>query len=84
MPKKLPSTAKQRRNWFLHVFIFLVVNAVLWYIAYAGTELEPFVYPWPIWITAAWFLTIVSHACLIWYNYQDDNFDTFQKQAKEG
>ncbi|MBX9449889.1 MAG: 2TM domain-containing protein [Taibaiella sp.] len=41
---------------------FFIVNAILWYFTYAGKENEPFVYPWPIWITAAWGLLVVGHA----------------------
>jgi hypothetical protein len=32
MPKKLPATGKQVRGWFLHLIVFAVVNAILWYI----------------------------------------------------
>lgn len=81
MPKKLP--AQGQKKWFLHLLAFLIVNAVLWYICYAGKENEPFVYPWPIWITTAWFLLVVGHACMIWYNYDDPNYEEWVKQTKE-
>lgn len=84
MPKKIPSTAKQRRSFMLHVVAFLIINAIMWYFTYAGKENEPFVYPWPIWITATWFLLVVGHACMIWYNYEDPNFDEYRRQALEG
>lgn len=81
MPKKIP--AKGQSKFYLHVLGFLVVNAILWYITYAGKGDLPFVYPWPIWITAAWGLLLVGHACLIWFSFEDENYDKFLKQKSE-
>ncbi len=82
MPKKLPTTGKQVRGWFLHLLLFAVVNAVLWYICYAGKE--GWVYPWPIWITSAWGLLIIGHACTVWADYEDKGLDDWKRQAANG
>lgn len=78
MPKKLPTSKKQVSMWLLHVVIFAIVNAILWYICYAGKE--GWQYPWPSWITAAWFLLVVGHACMIWANYEDKGYDEWREQ----
>lgn len=82
MPKRIPSTGKQRSQWFIHLVIFLLANAVMWYMTYHGKENEPFVYPWPAWITAAWGLLVIGHACMVWSNYEDKNFDEWIEQTK--
>lgn len=82
MPKKIPAAGKQVRNWGLHLVIFLVVNAILWYVCFHGKT--GFVYPWPAWITAAWGLTIIAHACLVWGNYEDRGFNEWSRQAQNG
>lgn len=82
MPKKLPATGKQVRGWFLHLIVFAVVNAALWYICYAGAK--GWVYPWPSWITAAWGLTVIGHACLVWGNYEDKGHQEWKRQASNG
>lgn len=82
MPKKIPHTKKAVRNWMLHLLVFLVGNAILWYICYAGAE--GWVYPWPAWITAAWGLTVVGHACLVWSNYEDKYYQEWVEQTKNG
>jgi hypothetical protein len=80
MPKKIPATGKQVRGWFLHLVVFLIVNAILWYICYAGKE--GWQYPWPIWITSAWGLLVVGHACMIWANYSDHAYEEWVRQTK--
>jgi hypothetical protein len=82
MPKKLPATGKQVRGWFLHLIVFAVVNAILWYICYKGAT--GWVYPWPSWITAAWGLTVIGHACLVWGNYEDKGHEEWKRQASNG
>ncbi len=82
MPKKLPATGKKVRGWFMHLIVFGIVNAILWYICYKGAT--SWVYPWPSWITAAWGLTIVAHACLVWANYEDKNHEEWTRQANNG
>ena len=79
MPKKLAATKKQGSFWFLHLLVFIIVNAGLWYVCYAGAE--GWVYPWRIWITSAWALLVVGHACMIWANYDDPNYDEWKRQV---
>lgn len=82
MPKKLPVIRKQVGWWFIHFIVFLVVNAILWYVCFHGKI--GFVYPWPIWITAAWFLWLVGHACIVWSSYDDRFFNTWKEQTNNG
>lgn len=82
MPKRLPSTGKQRSQWLLHLVVFLIANAIMWFMTYNGKENEPFVYPWPAWITAAWGLLVIGHACMVWSNYEDKNYDEWVAQTK--
>lgn len=82
MPKKLPATGKQVRGWFLHLVVFAIVNAILWYMCYAGTT--GWVYPWPIWITSAWGLLVIGHACMVWANYEDKGLEEWKRQAANG
>lgn len=82
MPKKIPSTRKQVSGWVIHLLVFLVVNAILWYICFHGKT--GFVYPWPAWITAAWALMVIGHACLVWGSYEDAGYDEWQRQAENG
>lgn len=82
MPKKIPASKKQVSGWLIHLVIFAIVNAVLWYICYNGKE--GWVYPWPAWITAAWALMVVGHACMIWSDYEDKGMDEWKRQAANG
>jgi fatty acid desaturase len=82
MPKKIKATKKQGVNWAIHLIIFILVNAVLWYICYAGKE--GWQYPWPLWITSAWGLLVIGHACMIWSNYEDKGMDEWIRQVNNG
>lgn len=84
MPARIKATSKQKSQWLIHLVIFLIVNAVLWFITYNGKMDEAFVYPWPAWITAAWGLLVIGHYALVWYNYEDPNFDEWVAQTKNG
>lgn len=79
MPKKIPATKKQGMMWLLHLVVFAAVNGFLWYLCYAGKE--GWQYPWPIWITSAWGLLVVGHACMIWANYEDKGLDDWNRQV---
>ena len=65
--------------FMLHVVVFLVANVIMWYPIAVAPEWK---YPWPAWITAAWGLMIIAHACTIWGNYDDQGMDTFHRQVK--
>lgn len=80
MPKRIPATKKEVKGWFLHLLVFIVVNAILWYITYAGTH--GFVYPWPIWITSAWLLGVVGHASIVWATHEDKAHDEWWRQVR--
>ncbi len=82
MPAKMKTSGKQVRGWVMHLLVFLVVNAILWFITFNGKT--GFVYPWPAWITAAWGLLMIGHACLVWASYEDKGYDEWQRQAQNG
>ena len=79
MPKRIPPTKKAVSGWFLHLVIYLVGITILWFICFHGKE--GWVYPWPAWITAAWGLAVISHACMVWASHQDKAFDEFRRQT---
>lgn len=79
MPKRIPATKKSISRWIIHLVIFLVVNAALWFICFNGKE--GWVYPWPIWITAAWGLTMIAHASVVWASHEDRAHDEFHRQT---
>ena len=70
MPKKIKATKKGVRGWFIHLLIFIIGVTLMWYFCYHGKD--GWVYPWPSWFTAAWSLTVIAHACLVWSNYSDE------------
>lgn len=82
MPKKLAATKKGVRGWFIHLLIFIIGIFSLWYICYHGKD--GWVYPWPAWITAAWGLAMVSHACLVWSSYEDKSYNEWHEQTLNG
>ena len=76
MPKKLPHTKKQVSKFVLHLIVYLVASAAMWF------SLGPGDYPWPAWVIATWGLIVISHACTIWYNYEDRGMNAFHEQLK--
>jgi hypothetical protein len=80
MLKKVPPTAAAKRLFVIHLLIFIVINAIMW-LTYKGGN-PGWVYPWPAWITAAWALAVVGHACALWTSYEDKGFDEFIRQTK--
>lgn len=93
MPKKIAPTKKQVSALILHAIIFTVVNAALW-VFYSKTPLrvdvtsmgypqgvEAWAYPWPIWITAAWGLSLIGHWASLFTNYEDAGNKTYMEQA---
>lgn len=79
MPKKIAPTKKAVRGWFLHLVVFLIINAILWFICFSGKE--GWVYPWPAWITAAWGLLVIGHASLNWAHHEDEAYDEWKRQT---
>ena len=72
MANKIAPTSKQKSTLMLHAVIFVVVNALLWYFYDKGSmrvDVEGWAYVWPIWITAAWGLSLIGHWAAIHTNY---------------
>ena len=80
MPKKIPVVRKQVSYWILHFIVFLIVNAILWYVCFHGKV--GFVYPWPAWINAAWGLWVIGHACIVWASYEDTGYNRWLRESK--
>ncbi|RQO31490.1 hypothetical protein DBR32_05905 [Taibaiella sp. KBW10] len=78
MPQKIKHTSKQVSMFLLHLVVFAIANVIMWYTLYKGET--GWVYPWPAWVTAAWGLMVVGHACTIWANFEDKGMDVFKKQ----
>ncbi|MBL7705854.1 MAG: 2TM domain-containing protein [Taibaiella sp.] len=74
MPKKIKHTKKQVSMFIVHLIVYLVASAAMWF------SLGPNDYPWPAWVIATWGLMVVGHACTIWYNYEDRGMDEFKRQ----
>ena len=82
---KILPTGRQKSIFFLHVVIFLVVNAVLWYMRSRQMEAEHrWVYPTAAWITAAWGLAVIGHMCALWTSYSDPGMEDYERQKNNG
>ena len=79
MPKRKAATKKGITGWVIHLIIFAVGIFLMWFFTYHGKT--GWVYPWPSWITAAWGLAVIAHACLVWSNYEDKSYDEFHRQT---
>ncbi|MEZ5047288.1 MAG: 2TM domain-containing protein [Chitinophagaceae bacterium] len=81
MLNKIIPTAKQKSNFVLHVIVFLIANATLWAFWYFGQGAKDhWVYPWGIWITAAWALSLIGHWCAVYTNYEDVGNQEYLRQ----
>lgn len=77
MPAKLVPTSKQKSTFMLHLVVFLIANIALWaYWYYVQGANHQWVYPWGIWITAAWALSLIGH----WAAVFSANEDTGNKE----
>lgn len=81
MPNKTIPTSKQKSTFMLHVVVFLLANAALWaYWYFVQGANHMWVYPWGIWITAAWGLSLIGHWCAVYTNYEDVGNDEYLRQ----
>ena len=81
MPSKIIPTSKDKSRFILHVIVFLLANAAIWAYWYfvQGAD-HQWVYPWGIWITAAWALSLIGHWCAVYTNYKDLGSDEYYRQ----
>ncbi len=81
MPKRIAPTAKDKKNFTIHAVIFVIASIIM-LLTYKGSS-DEWVYPWPAWIIAAWALTLLAHACLVFYSYEDKNLDEFNRMSQD-
>jgi hypothetical protein len=77
---KIPPTAKQTRILLLHAAVFVVVNIILW-LPWMFQKDNTFMYPWPIWITSAWFLSLIGHWAALYTQKEDAGMDKYRHDA---
>jgi hypothetical protein len=83
MPEKLIPSGKQKSLFMIHVVVFLLANAALWaYWYYVQGANKTWVYPWGIWITAAWGLSLIGHWAATFTNYSDAGNEDYLRQLK--
>lgn len=81
MPTKVIPSGKDKSRFILHVIVFLIANAALWAYWYYGQGAnEKWVYPWGIWITAAWGLSLIGHWAAVYTNYEDSGNAEYLRQ----
>jgi 2TM domain len=75
---KIPPTARQNSILMMHLVAFLVVNAIIWFVWYKGGA----GYAWPIWLTSAWFLSLIGHWAALHTRYEDAGMNKYMHDAK--
>ncbi|MFM2386290.1 MAG: hypothetical protein RL660_1047 [Bacteroidota bacterium] len=76
--EKIAPTARQKSILMIHLVVFLVVNAALWFMWKQGGA----GYAWPIWLTSAWFLSLIGHWSALYTRYSDAGMDKYMHDAK--
>jgi hypothetical protein len=81
MPEKIIPSSKNKSIFTMHVVLFILANAGLWsYWYFIQGANHQWVYPWGIWITAAWALSLIGHWCAVYTSYEDQGNNDYQKQ----
>lgn len=81
MPTRIIPTSKDKSRFMMHTVIFVLANAALWaYWYFVQGANHQWVYPWGIWITAAWGLSLIGHACAVYTNYEDQGSQEYLRQ----
>jgi hypothetical protein len=81
MATPIAPTAKQKSILMMHLVAFIIVNAIIWFMWNKAGEGLAFNYPWPIWLTSAWFLSLIGHWAALYTNYPDKGYDKFVKDS---
>jgi len=84
MPKKLKPTAGQKRNFFLHLLVFLIATIIMVLVHKSQGASGEWVYPWHAWIIASWGLSLIGHWCAVYFGYEDKGEEEYKRQAKNG
>ena len=53
---------KKRRDFHSHLFMYLLINVMLWGIWLAIAVTTDSWYPWPVWVTLGWGIGLVANA----------------------
>jgi hypothetical protein len=76
-------TSKQKSTFLLHVAVFIIANIAMWaywyFIQGANHEWK---YPWAIWITAAWALSLIGHWAAVFTSHTDAGNEDYLRQLK--
>lgn len=83
MPSKVAPSSSQKSKFYMHFVVFILANAAIWlYWYFVQGAKEKWVYPWGIWITAAWGLSLLGHWAALFTNYSDNGNDEYIRQTK--
>lgn len=85
MANKIAPSSKQRSMLLLHAVIFIIVNTILWMTYDKGAmrvDVNGWAYVWPIWITAAWALSLLGHWAALYTNYEDAGNTEYLRQKE--
>lgn len=83
---KISPTGRQKSIFFIHLLIFAVGVAAMFFI-HARQEAAingAWVYPWHAWPVAAWALAVIGHWCALWTRYKDPAFEEYERQVRNG
>jgi hypothetical protein len=79
---KIPPTAAQTRLLLIHCAVFIVVNALLWFLwMQKPIPADGFKYPIHIWMTSAWALSLIAHWAALYTNRQDKGMEMYKRDA---
>jgi hypothetical protein len=77
---KIPPTARQKKILMIHAAVFVVLNIILW-LPWIFKKTSGFMYPWPIWLTSAWALSLIGHWAALYTRYEDAGMDKYRHDA---
>jgi hypothetical protein len=79
---KIAPTAKQKSILMMHLAVFVVVNAVLWFLwSKQPIPADGFKYPVHIWMTSAWALSLIGHWAALYTRYSDKGMEKYRADA---
>jgi 2TM domain len=79
---KIAPTAAQTKMLWIHCAVFVVVNALLWFLwMQKPIPADGFKYPIHIWMTSAWALSLIAHWAAIYTKREDKGMEMFKHDA---
>ena len=83
MSNKISPSAKQKGTFIAHLFVFIIANIAMWaYWYFVQGANHEWKYPWAIWLTAAWALSLLGHWAALYTNYEDAGNEEYLRQLK--